>query len=98
MTEAEQVARRRVPCLVAYLTPFRIVENDQRERWKTSLDEVNGQSWDYVKLHEIVGGVGVGMKQPYHLVVSRDGALALPPIDGLRNDHSAVEFFNRCLA
>jgi hypothetical protein len=34
----------------------------------------------------------------YHLVVTRDGALALPPIERLRVDHATVEFFNRCLA
>jgi len=32
------------------------------------------------------------------LVVARDGGLALPPIEGLRSDQAAVEFFNRCLA
>ncbi|WP_340672262.1 hypothetical protein [Bradyrhizobium ottawaense] len=94
----EQVAKRRVPCLIAYLAPFRIVQDEKLEPWKTSLDEVNGQSWDCVKLHELVGGIDVGMKQPYHLVVSRDGALALPPVEGLRSDQSSVEFFNRCLA
>jgi hypothetical protein len=94
----DQLAKRRVPCLITYLVPFRIVENDTLEPWKTSIEEVNGQNWDYVKLHEIVGGIDVGLKPPYHLVVSRDGALALPPIEGLRADHSSIEFFNRCLA
>ena len=40
----------------------------------------------------------VGLDAPYHLVVTRDGALALPPIESLQVDHATVEFFNRCLA
>jgi hypothetical protein len=94
----EAIAKRRVPCLIAYLAPFRLVQGDKLEPWQVSLDEVNSQSWDYVKLHEMAGGIDVGMKKPYHLVVSRDGALALPPVDGLNKDHVSVEFFNRCLA
>jgi len=46
----------------------------------------------------MAGGLDVGLPAPYHLVVARDGALALPPIDGLRSDQALVEYFNRCLA
>jgi hypothetical protein len=93
-----QIAKRRVPCLVTYLEPFRIVEHDTLPPLQVSVEEVNSLGWDYAKLHEIVGGIDVGLKAPYHLLVTRDGALALPPIKSLRVDHVAVEFFNRCLA
>jgi hypothetical protein len=93
-----QIAKRRVPCLIAYLDPFRIVEHDTLSPWQATLEEVNALRWDYVKLHEIVGGIDVGLEAPYHLVVTRDGALALPPIKSLQVDHATVEFFNRCLA
>ena len=63
-----------------------------------TIEQVNRQSWDYVALHEVIGGVDVGLKSPYHMVVARDGALALPPLPELRSDQAAVEFFNRCLA
>ena len=46
----------------------------------------------------MVGGLDVGLPSPYHLAVSRDGALALPPIDKLLALDKSVEFFNRCLA
>jgi hypothetical protein len=59
---------------------------------------VNSGSWDYAALHEVVGGVEVGLKPPYHLVLCRDGGLALPPIPELRDERKAVEFFNQCLA
>jgi hypothetical protein len=88
---------RRVRALIVYLHPFRIVTGNSLDPWKTSLDEVNRGSWDYVKLHEIAGGIDVGLPSPYHLLVGRDGAVALPPIPELRNDQ-AVEYFNRCFA
>jgi hypothetical protein len=91
-----QIAKRRVPCIIAYLDPFRIVELETLPPWQVTIEEVNALNWDYVKLHEIVGGIDVGLEAPYHLVVTRDGGLALPPI--LQADHATVEFFNRCLA
>lgn len=89
---------RRVPALITFLQPFRIVEAPALAAWDATLEQINSASWDYTKLHEIVGGIDVGLPSPYHLLVGRDGALALPPIDELRNDQKAVEFFNRCLA
>ena len=89
---------RRVAALVTYLQPFRLIQSEQVSEWKTTLDEINKCGWDYVKLHEIAGGLNVGLSSPYHLLVARDGALALPPIPELRGDQAAVEFFNRCLA
>ncbi len=46
----------------------------------------------------MAGGLDVGLAPPYHLVVSRDGALALPPVPELRSDQAAIECLNRCLA
>lgn len=98
-TSEEEVAKRRVPALIAYLSPFRIVENDDAsEPWSASIEQVNGRSWDYIALHEVMGGVDVGLASPYHMLIARDGALALPPLPELRSDQAAVEYFNRCLA
>ncbi|MGV3635690.1 MAG: hypothetical protein ACO1NY_15185 [Pseudorhodoplanes sp.] len=103
MSNAEEGAKtiqvpRRIPALITYLHPFRLIQGEGIAEWETSIDEINESRWDYVKLHEIVGGLDVGLPQPFHLVVVRDGALALPPIPELRGDQEAVEFFNRCLA
>ena len=95
---AEDLARRRVPCLIAYLRPFRIVSSPDLVPWATNIEEINRRSWDYVALHEMAGGIEIGLPAPYHLVVARDGALALPPVDALRSDQAAVASFNRCLA
>jgi hypothetical protein len=89
---------RRVPAMITYLAPFRLVEGDELEPWDTTIEQVNTRGWDYVKLHEVAGGIDVGLASPYHMLVGRDGALALPPIPDLRSDQRAVEFFNRCLA
>ena len=95
----EDLAKRCVPALVAYLSPFRIVGKDvDVEPWSATIEEVNGGTWDYVALHEVVGGLDVGLPRPYHMIVARDGALALPPLPELRSDQAAVEYFNRCLA
>lgn len=97
--EQSNLEKRRVRALITYLAPFRIVENDDTaEAWSATIEQVNKQEWDYVGLHELVGGIDVGLAPPYHMVVGRDGALALPPISELQNDQAAVEFLNRCLA
>ena len=96
--ELDALKRRRVPCIVTYLHPFRLVEAKDQKPWVATIGQINNHSWDYVALHELVGGLDVGLQNPYHLVVGRDGALALPPIEELRSTQAAVEFFNRCLA
>ena len=96
--EVDALIRRRVPCMIAYLHPFRVVQADGQPTWNATIDQINHRDWDYAALHEVVGGIDVGLQSPYHLAVGRDGALALPPIDGLRSTQAAVEFFNRCLA
>lgn len=96
--EREALAKRRVPCMIAYIHPFRILNGPESKPFDVTVDEVNRHAWDYASLHELVGGVDVGLSAPYHLVLSRDGAVALPPLPHLRNDQEAVEFFNKCFA
>jgi hypothetical protein len=73
----DELAKRRVPCLIAYLYPFRIVEASTLNPWNATIEQVNTRSWDYAALHEIAGGIDVGLPAPFHLVIARDGALAL---------------------
>lgn len=91
-------AKRQVPAMVAYISPFRLVNGPESQPWTITIDQVNKGGWDYVALHELVGHVDVGLTPPYHMVVARDGAVALPPIPDLRDHQEAVEFFNRCFA
>ena len=94
----EELASRRVPCLVAFLHPFRIVNGPESPDWGATLDQINTTTWDYIALHEMVGGIDVGLESPYHMVVCRDGGFALPPVPDLLADQAAVEFFNKCFA
>ena len=94
----EDAAKRRVPCLVAYLHPFRMIESETLTEWEVTIAEVNNKSWNYVALHEVAGGIDVELPNPYGLVLARDGALALPPLDDLRSHQAAVSYFNQCLA
>jgi hypothetical protein len=97
-TDDESLAKRRVPCMVAFIHPFRIVNASESPPWDVTVEDVNRHAWDYVALHELVGGANVGLPEPYHMLVSRDGGVALPPLPQLRNDQEAVEFYNRCFA
>ena len=84
--------------MVSFLNPFRVVNGPDLQPWNVTIEEVNGISWDYAALHELVGSIDVGLPAPYNMVISRDGGIALPPIPQLRNDLEPVEFFNRCFA
>lgn len=97
-THGNELEARRVPCLVTYLHPFRIVDGPASPNWSASIDQINRTTWDYASLHEVVGGIDVGLEAPYHMIVCRDGGLALPAIPELNADQAAVEFFNKCLA
>ena len=97
-TEPASEFPRRVRALITYVHPFRMIDSNAFDPWSASIEQVNCGTWDYVKLHEIAGGIDVGLPPPYHMLIGRDGALALPPIPKLRSDQEAVEFFNRCLA
>jgi hypothetical protein len=97
-TEPASEFPRRVAALITYVHPFRMIDGKALDPWSASIEQVNRGTWDYVKLHEIAGGIDVGLPPPYHMLIGRDGALALPPIPKLRSDQQAVEFFNRCLA
>ncbi|MGF6847491.1 hypothetical protein QFZ51_002726 [Chitinophaga sp. W3I9] len=97
MNHKENIPRR-ISTIVAYMHPFRIVESQESGKWETDIDQINNRAWNYVQLHEIVGGLDVGLNTPYHLVIGFDGALALPPIPELRDPQRVVEFYNKCLA
>ena len=87
-----------MPCMVTYLHPFRLVSDTGFADWQVTLEQVNRASWDHIPPHEIIGGIDVGLPEPYHMVISRDGAVGLPPLEKLRTNQAGVEFFNRAFA
>jgi hypothetical protein len=90
--------QRKVPCVVTFLNPFRIVLNEEHPAWECSIEQINSSAWDYVDLHKTVGAIDVGFQPPYHMLVGRDGALALPPIPEIHGNQTTAEFFNKCLS
>lgn len=84
--------------MVTFLQPFRLVEGALSKPWTATIDQVNRATWDYVELHRVVGGLDVGLPPPFHMVVVRDGALALPALPEERTPTRAVGLFNRSLA
>ena len=97
MMESDKPTPRRIPALITFLSPFRMIESAELRPWETNIEQINAGNWDYVKLHEIAGSVDVGLAAPYHMVVGRDGAIALPPLPEIRELQKATEFFNKCL-
>jgi hypothetical protein len=98
MPVSDELAKRRVPCMAAFISPFRIVNALDSTQWAPTLDDVNSRRWDYAELHRVVGGVDVGLPGPYHMVVARDGAVGLPVLPPTKDIYSATERFNRCFA
>ena len=94
----EKLAKRRVPCMAAFISPFRIVNAADSVPWEPTIEDVNKRRWDYAELHRLVGGVDVGLPAPYHMVVARDGAVGLPVMPPTKDIYSATEQFNRCFA
>jgi hypothetical protein len=85
------------PALIAYLQPFRIIENNEL-KWECTVEQVNDGSYDSGKLARIVGSIDVGLPKPYCLHVGLDGALILPRIDQLDPYERAADFLNGFLA
>jgi hypothetical protein len=98
VSEGGETPSRRVPALLTYLAPFRVMTSSSRPAVSATIAEVNSSRWDYVGLHEVVGSVDVGLEPPSHMVVGVDGCLALPPLPEFSDDQTAIRFFNRCLA
>ena len=98
MRFSEELAKHRVPCMAAFISPFRIVSAADSVPWEPTIEDVNKRRWDYAELHRLVGGVDVGLPAPYHMVVARDGAVGLPVLPPTKDIYSATEQFNQCFA
>lgn len=96
--DLEILAKRRVPIMLTYISPFRIVNAPDSLPWNIEIRQINHGTWDYVELHRLVGGLDVGLSKPYHMVIARDGAVGLPVLPEFRDIQASVEFLNRCFA
>ncbi|MBZ5655408.1 MAG: hypothetical protein LAO56_09010 [Acidobacteriia bacterium] len=85
-----------MPIVTGNHSPFRLVLRDGHDEWAPSLDQINGRSYDYVKLHRASTFIDIGIA-PFSLVVCFDGTLALPAIEKYRDPENALVEFNKFL-
>jgi hypothetical protein len=67
------------------------------DRWEPTLDELNGRTYDYVKLHRMSGYLDIGIA-PYSLGICFDGTLVLPGVALYQDRSKALTEFNRALS
>jgi hypothetical protein len=85
------------PGIIAYTSPFQLVLRDSKDKWAPSLEEINGNNYDHVKLHRLSASLDVGLPKPLCMHVTFDGALLLPRIKQFWPIEKAVAAFNNVL-
>jgi hypothetical protein len=86
-----------VPIVTANFKPLRFVSRGENDSWKPTLGEINGRTYDYVRLHRISTYLDVGIR-PLSLGICFDGTLLLPAKNDLREPRTALRIFNRALS
>ncbi|MDH5641240.1 MAG: hypothetical protein OEY28_08095, partial [Nitrospira sp.] len=83
--------------IVAYTSPFQLIFRDQKDQWDPSLQQINENSYDYVKLHRLSTSLDIGLPKPLCMHITFDGALILPRIEQFGPIEKAVAAFNKVL-
>jgi hypothetical protein len=86
----------KVPIITANSKPFRLVSRDDQDIWNPSLEHINTNTYDYVKLHRLSTFFDVGIT-PFSLGICFDGTLILPGIEIYRDREVALAKFNQTL-
>ena len=84
-----------VPIISANFSPLRFIHREG-DKWEPTLEQINGRSYDYVKLHRLSTFVDVGIA-PLSMGICFDGTLVLPALPQFRDPSNALEQFNRLL-
>jgi hypothetical protein len=83
--------------IVAYTSPFRLIFRDAKDSWAPSLEQINQNGYDSIKLHRLSTSIDIGLPQPFCCHVTFDGALLLPRVKQFWPIEKAVAAFNRVL-
>lgn len=83
-----------IPAFLASPLPFRLIKRSQKDAWNPTIDDINGHTYDYVRLHRISGTIDIGLQNPYTLAVTFDGSFILPAIKRYEEITVAVDEFN----
>jgi hypothetical protein len=87
----------KIPIVMANFRPLRFVARGEGDDWRPSLDQVNGRTYDHVKLHRLSTYLDVGVA-PFSLGICFDGTLVLPATPEFRIGENALAVFNRTLS
>src|SRR6185503_1582651 len=84
-----------IPVIIGNYAPFRLVLREG-ESWNPTLEQVNNNEYDYVKLSRMSTFIDIGIA-PFSLGVSFDGSLVLPATKEFRLQETALDKFNETL-
>lgn len=86
----------RFPVFKANYAPLRFVLRDA-DTWSPTLDEINGRTYNYVRLHRLSTFLDVGLR-PFSMGICFDGTLILPKVANVPDARTALSVFNRLLS
>lgn len=95
MTDENEIPEG-TPLIMAASAPLKLFAKDGRDRWNPTLEQINGGTYDYLKLNRVSGFID-GNVPPYAMLVGFDGTLALPAFPEFAQHDKALKIFNRVL-
>lgn len=87
-----------VPVCIANAKPFRLIIRDPSDAWECSLDQINSNSYNHIKLHRASKFFDAEIAKPFPLCIAYDGSFILPAIKEYSSIEFAVAEFNRIFA
>ena len=90
MNLSEELGKRRVPCMAAFVSPFRDRERGRFRPVETHHRGREQAALGHAELHRLV----LGFPAPYHMVVARDGGDRTSGAAADQGHHLATEQFN----
>jgi hypothetical protein len=86
-----------VRAIVANTSPFRLVFRSKDEEWAPTIEDINRNTYDYLKLHRQSASLDIGLPAPLCMHVAFDGSLLLPHVNDLWPIEKAVSVCNNIL-
>jgi hypothetical protein len=83
--------------ILAYTSPFRLVFRSKHDEWAPTIEDINANSYDYVKLHRLSASLDIGLPAPFCMHVAFNGSLLLPKTSEFWPVEKAVSAFNEIL-
>lgn len=83
--------------IIAYTSPFQLVFRDTKDKWSPSLEQINRNGYDSIKLHRLSASLDIGLPTPLCMHITLDGALLLPRVRQFWPIEKAVATFNTVL-